>query len=107
MTGPGERDGAGVLAVHDVQRGDQLTLIALPGVTRLAAIMPAHSHHDHAMDTVVVAARTGVVIIGSESTADIAVCARGVLYSVCPIAFFTRATSSGEAEASLLASAWG
>jgi hypothetical protein len=24
----GERDGAGVLAVHDVQRGDQLTLVA-------------------------------------------------------------------------------
>ena len=32
---------------------------------------------------------------------------RGALYSVCPIAFFTRATSSGEAEASLSASAWG
>src|SRR4029450_12493544 len=37
----------------------------------------------------------------------IAIRARGALYSVCPIAVFTRATSSGEAEASLLASAWG
>jgi len=37
----------------------------------------------------------------------LATISRGALYSVCPIAVFTRATSSGEAEASLLASAWG
>jgi L-ascorbate metabolism protein UlaG (beta-lactamase superfamily) len=42
------------------------------GVTRLAAVMTAHSHYDHAFDTPVVAARTGAVIIGSESTANIA-----------------------------------
>lgn len=42
------------------------------GVTRLAAVLTAHSHHDHAMDTPVVAAMTGAVIVGSESTANIA-----------------------------------
>jgi L-ascorbate metabolism protein UlaG (beta-lactamase superfamily) len=42
------------------------------GVTRLAAVMVAHSHHDHAMDAPVVAAKTGAVLIGSKSTANIA-----------------------------------
>jgi L-ascorbate metabolism protein UlaG (beta-lactamase superfamily) len=42
------------------------------GVARLAAVMTAHSHHDHAMDAPIVATRTGAVLIGSESTANIA-----------------------------------
>jgi L-ascorbate metabolism protein UlaG (beta-lactamase superfamily) len=45
------------------------------GVTRLAAVLAAHSHHDHAMDSPEVARRTGALLIGSESTANIA---RGV-----------------------------
>jgi L-ascorbate metabolism protein UlaG (beta-lactamase superfamily) len=45
------------------------------GVNRLAAVMTAHSHHDHAMDSPEVARRTGALLIGSQSTANIA---RGV-----------------------------
>jgi len=41
-------------------------------VRELAAVLTAHSHHDHAMDAPSVAARTGAVLIGSESTANIA-----------------------------------
>lgn len=39
---------------------------------RLAAIVPAHSHFDHAMDVGHIANRTSAVILGSESTANIA-----------------------------------
>ena len=39
---------------------------------RLAAIVPVHSHFDHAMDIGHVANRTSAVILGSESTANIA-----------------------------------
>lgn len=39
---------------------------------RLAAIVPLHSHFDHAMDVGHVANRTSAVVLGSESTANIA-----------------------------------
>jgi len=42
------------------------------GVNRLAAIMPVHSHYDHAMDTGVVANLTGARVLGSLSTKYIA-----------------------------------
>ncbi len=42
------------------------------GIDRLAAIVPVHSHFDHAMDIGHVANRTSAVILGSESTANIA-----------------------------------
>jgi L-ascorbate metabolism protein UlaG (beta-lactamase superfamily) len=41
-------------------------------VRRLAAIIPAHSHYDHAMDVGAIADRTSASILGSESTANIA-----------------------------------
>lgn len=41
-------------------------------VNRLAAIIPVHSHYDHAMDVGHIANRTGAVVLGSESTAFIA-----------------------------------
>lgn len=41
-------------------------------VDRLAAIVPAHSHFDHAMDVGYIANRTSAVILGSQSTANIA-----------------------------------
>ncbi len=41
-------------------------------VDRLAAIVPAHSHFDHAMDIGYIANRTSAVILGSQSTANIA-----------------------------------
>jgi L-ascorbate metabolism protein UlaG (beta-lactamase superfamily) len=40
-------------------------------VSRLAAVLVAHSHYDHALDAPAVAARTGAALIGSESTANI------------------------------------
>ena len=41
------------------------------GITKLAAVIPVHSHYDHAMDAPEVAKRTGALLIGSESTAYI------------------------------------
>ena len=41
-------------------------------INRLAAIVPVHSHFDHAMDVGIVANRSTAVILGSESTANIA-----------------------------------
>lgn len=40
-------------------------------ITRLAAVIPVHSHYDHAMDAPEVAKRTGALLVGSESTANI------------------------------------
>jgi L-ascorbate metabolism protein UlaG (beta-lactamase superfamily) len=40
-------------------------------ITRLAAVIPVHSHYDHAMDAPEVARRTGAMLVGSESTANI------------------------------------
>ncbi len=41
-------------------------------VRRLAAIIPVHSHYDHAMDVGAIANRSNASILGSESTAQIA-----------------------------------
>lgn len=41
------------------------------GVTRLAAVIPVHSHYDHAMDAPYVAKWTGAQLIGSTSTANV------------------------------------
>lgn len=40
-------------------------------VTRLAAVIPVHSHYDHAMDAPYVARWTGAKLVGSSSTANI------------------------------------
>jgi L-ascorbate metabolism protein UlaG (beta-lactamase superfamily) len=42
------------------------------GMSRVAAIVPVHSHHDHAIDVGHVANRSNAVVLGSESTAMIA-----------------------------------
>ena len=52
--------------VAAVERG-----LARNGVTRAAAVFPLHSHYDHAMDAPEVARRTGALLLGSESTANI------------------------------------
>lgn len=41
------------------------------GTTRLDAVLPVHSHYDHALDSPAVAQRTGATLIGGESTANI------------------------------------
>lgn len=42
------------------------------GMRRLAAIIPQHSHYDHAMDVGAIAKRSSASVVGSESTANIA-----------------------------------
>lgn len=41
------------------------------GVSRLAAVICAHSHYDHALDAPAVCAQTGAALVGSQSTANI------------------------------------
>jgi L-ascorbate metabolism protein UlaG (beta-lactamase superfamily) len=53
--------------VEAIERG-----LANNGVTKLAVVFPVHSHYDHAMDAPEVARRTGALLLGSESTANIA-----------------------------------
>ena len=45
--------------------------LAANHVSKLAAVLPLHSHYDHAMDAPEVARRTGALLLGSESTANI------------------------------------
>lgn len=52
--------------VPAIERG-----LARNGVERLAAVIPVHSHYDHAMDAPEVARRTGALLLGSEATANI------------------------------------
>jgi L-ascorbate metabolism protein UlaG (beta-lactamase superfamily) len=47
-------------------------VIAEYGLNRLAAIVPLHTHFDHAMDLGLVANRTTAIVLGSESAANIA-----------------------------------
>lgn len=42
------------------------------GIDRLAAVIPVHTHFDHALDSAVVAQRTGARMIGGISAANIA-----------------------------------
>jgi L-ascorbate metabolism protein UlaG (beta-lactamase superfamily) len=46
--------------------------LAANEIDTLQAVIPVHSHYDHAMDTPEVARRTGAIVMGSESTANIA-----------------------------------
>jgi len=41
------------------------------GVDRIDAVMPVHTHFDHAMDSAVVAHRTGAALVGGASAAQI------------------------------------
>jgi L-ascorbate metabolism protein UlaG (beta-lactamase superfamily) len=54
----------------DVER--VTTSLTRAGIERLAAVITVHSHYDHAMDSPLVADRTGALLVGSESTANIA-----------------------------------
>lgn len=45
--------------------------LARAKVKRLAAVVVLHSHYDHALDAPVVARRTGALLVGSASTANI------------------------------------
>jgi L-ascorbate metabolism protein UlaG (beta-lactamase superfamily) len=41
------------------------------GISQVAAVVPVHTHFDHAMDSAVVAQRTGATLVGGESTANV------------------------------------
>jgi len=41
-------------------------------VNRLAAVLPVHTHYDHALDSAAVAERTGARLVGGESVSNIA-----------------------------------
>ena len=43
------------------------------GVHGLEAVLPVHTHFDHAMDSAVVAQRTGARIVGGESAAQVGI----------------------------------
>ncbi|HEX7715669.1 MAG TPA: MBL fold metallo-hydrolase [Marmoricola sp.] len=45
--------------------------LAKARIGRLEAVLPVHSHYDHALDSAVVAERTGAVLVGGESTANL------------------------------------
>ncbi|MFK7786031.1 MAG: MBL fold metallo-hydrolase [Crocinitomicaceae bacterium] len=47
------------------------TCLKRAGITELDAVIPVHSHFDHAMDAPVVASLTGARLIGSSSTLNI------------------------------------
>ncbi len=51
---------------------DAITAAMTKGeIGEVAAVIPVHSHYDHAMDSPEVARRTGALLVGSESTANI------------------------------------
>lgn len=45
--------------------------LARAGIERVDAVVPVHTHFDHAMDSAVVAARTGATLVGGESAANV------------------------------------
>lgn len=57
----------------DVEPDEQLIerVIAEDMIGRVAAVVVVHSHYDHAMDAPVVAAKTGAMLLGSRSTANV------------------------------------
>ena len=73
---------------------------------RLAAVIPVHSHFDHAMDVGAIAKRTSASVLGSESTANIARGA-GVIEDQIVVATPGQAYSFGEFEVRLLESRHG
>jgi L-ascorbate metabolism protein UlaG (beta-lactamase superfamily) len=66
---PGLRQVLTSTIAPDVERIEQCLRRA--SVTELDAVLPVHSHYDHALDSAVVAERTGAVLVGGASTANI------------------------------------
>lgn len=46
--------------------------LATAGIGQVAAVLPVHTHFDHALDSAAVAERTGAALVGGESAANIA-----------------------------------
>ncbi|MFS3127578.1 MBL fold metallo-hydrolase [Nocardioides sp. Bht2] len=47
------------------------TALTRAGIDRLDAVLPVHTHFDHALDSAVVAETTGALLVGGESVANI------------------------------------
>lgn len=47
------------------------TALSRAGIDRLDAVLPVHTHFDHALDSAVVAESTGATLVGGESAANI------------------------------------
>jgi L-ascorbate metabolism protein UlaG (beta-lactamase superfamily) len=45
--------------------------LARAGIDRLDAVLPVHSHYDHVLDSALVADRTGALLVGGESSANV------------------------------------
>ncbi|MGW7823887.1 MBL fold metallo-hydrolase [Streptomyces puniciscabiei] len=65
----------GVLRVLATKIGPDATTVARAlkraGIDSLAAVICAHSHYDHALDSALVAQLTGATLVGSQSTANL------------------------------------
>ena len=55
--------------VPDEQRID--AALTRAGITRLDAVIPVHTHYDHALDSATVAERTGAPLVGGRSAATL------------------------------------
>jgi L-ascorbate metabolism protein UlaG (beta-lactamase superfamily) len=70
FTRPGKL--ATLLGRVEPDREEIAASIARAGAQRVAAVIVVHSHYDHAMDAPDVARQTGALVVGSESTANVA-----------------------------------
>ena len=64
----------GKLAPNPTRIDSALTRLGLNGANtgrRLDAVLPVHTHFDHVMDSAAVANRTGAVLVGGESAANV------------------------------------
>ena len=59
-------------AIDDALEAAHITTTAVTRTLSLVGVVVNHSHYDHAMDSSVVADRTGALLVGSETTANIA-----------------------------------
>lgn len=57
---------------ENVARGLERIGALRPETGELAAVVPVHSHYDHAMDAPLVARETGALLLGSESSGNVA-----------------------------------
>jgi L-ascorbate metabolism protein UlaG (beta-lactamase superfamily) len=67
------RPGLGQLAFGKVSPSSERVdeCLAQAGISRLEAVIPVHTHIDHAMDSALVADRTGAKLVGGESAANV------------------------------------
>lgn len=70
FTRPGLVDAAARKLAPSIPRIE--AALARADIRRLEAVLPTHTHYDHALDSAAVAERTGATIVGGESAANIA-----------------------------------